>query len=173
MFCNKLSGLTGALLIMLASETTFADPVTINITGNIVASPCTVNGGNNALSVSLGDIQASSLQTAGATSPAKDFSIDLTDCPTGTTNVKVVFSGTEDTEGGSSYYKNSGTAKNVAVALIDKSTGSKLGNGESIEQEVTADKTVTFELQTQAYSVSGGALPGTIQAAITADLTYQ
>ncbi|WNN47063.1 fimbrial protein [Siccibacter colletis] len=164
--CLTLTAMFLALPVM-------AEPVNINVTGNIVASPCTVNGGSNSLSVSLGDIQAASLQTAGATSPKKDFSINLTDCPAGTTSVKVVFSGTEDTDAGKNYYKNSGTAKNVAVALVEKSTGNLKGNGENMTRNVTADKTVAFELEAQAYSVNGGVMPGTIQAAITADLTYQ
>lgn len=60
-----------------------ADNVNIQITGRVIASPCTtVNGGQNPLTVSLGDdISASSLQSAGSNSPWVEFDVALTGCP--------------------------------------------------------------------------------------------
>ncbi|WP_024547421.1 fimbrial protein [Siccibacter turicensis] len=173
MFIKKYCVTIGTVFLMLSSAIAYADPVTINVTGNIVASPCTVSGGSNSLTVSLGDIQASTLQTAGAASPKKDFILSFNDCPAGTTSIGIVFNGSQDPDAGKNYYQNNGTAKNVAVALIEKSTGYFKGNGENMTRNVAADKTVTFELQAQAYSVNGGTMPGTVQAAITAEVTYK
>lgn len=56
--------------------------LTIDITGTVVASPCTVNGGDNTLDISLGDnIQADELATPGNTTNWKNFSLNLTNCP--------------------------------------------------------------------------------------------
>ena len=162
-----------ALTIMMSSTVVNADPVTINVTGNIIASPCVVNAGSNTLNVSLGDIQAASLATAGAASSVVNFDLKMTECPSGTTSAGIVFSGTEDPDAGSNYYKNTGTAKNVAVALIEKSTGYFKGNGQNMSRNVAADGSITYELQAKAYSVAGGAMPGTIQSAITVAITYK
>ncbi|HHA2009518.1 TPA: fimbrial protein [Enterobacter mori] len=171
----KLSLIAGATLgLMMTSYGAFAgDTVTLNITGNVVASPCVVNGGASNIDVDLGSIQAATLAAAGSSSPEVPFDIKFTDCPTGTTSVLATFSGTSDSVAGTNYYKNTGTAGNVAVALIQTSTGNFKGNGTSITQTVQTDRTVTMSLKAKAYSSAGGATPGTIKSVVTATITYQ
>jgi minor fimbrial subunit len=165
---------TASLGLMMVSQVGFAgDPVTLNITGNVVASPCIVNGGTGNIDVDLGDIQASTLSAAASSSAEKAFDIKLTACPTGTSSVTTTFSGTSDTVAGTDYYKNTGTAGNVAVALIQASSGSLKGNGSTITQTVQADRTVTLSMKAKAYSSAGGATPGTIVSVVTATFTYQ
>ncbi|HEX4503370.1 MAG TPA: fimbrial protein [Scandinavium sp.] len=163
------------LVIMMAcalSASVFAaDTVTINVTGNVVASPCTVNGGSSTLDVKLGDIQAATLSAAGAVSTAVPFSLKFTDCPAGTKSVSAAFSGTPDPDAGG-YYKNNGTAKNVAIGIYQTSTGFGKGNGTNIVQDVQADHTVTMDMQAKAYSSAGGATPGTITGAIVVTMSY-
>ena len=163
-----------SLGLILASYGAFAgDTVTLNITGNVVASPCTVNGGAGNIDVGLGDIQATTLATAASSSTEKAFDIKLTDCPAGTSSVVATFSGTSDSVAGTDYYKNTGTAGNVAVALIQASTGNLKGNGTTITQTVQSDRTVTMSMKAKAYSSAGGATPGTIKSVVTATFTYQ
>ena len=60
---------TAALAAILVSCNTFAtDSVSVSVTGNIVASPCIFNGGNNSLDINLGNIQASNMATPGSSS---------------------------------------------------------------------------------------------------------
>lgn len=149
-----------------------ADPVNINITGNVVASPCTVNNGNSNLNVDLGtSIQASDLAAVSSGSTKKAFNLALSACPTGTSNVKVTFSGTADTTS-TTMYKNTGTATNVAVELSQQTTGTILGNGSTLTQAVQAGKTVTYALNARAYSAKGGVLPGNISSVVQANFTY-
>ena len=163
-----------SLGLMMAAQGAYAgDTVTLNITGNVVASPCTVNGGAGSIDVDLGDIQATTLAAAASSSAEKAFDIKLTDCPTGTSSVVATFSGTSDPVAGTSYYKNTGTAGNVAVALIQASTGNLKGNGTTITQTVQTDRTVTMSMKAKAYSSAGGATPGTIKSVVTATFTYQ
>ncbi|MDY0923348.1 fimbrial protein [Leclercia sp. CFBP8987] len=159
---------------MMAAQGAYAgDTVTMNITGNVVASPCVVNGGGGNIDVDLGDIQATTLATAASSSTEKAFDIKLTSCPTGTSSVVATFSGTSDTVAGTDYYKNTGTAGNVAVALIQASNNYMKGNGTTITQTVQADRTATMSMKAKAYSSAGGATPGTIKSVVTATFTYQ
>ncbi|WP_231604228.1 fimbrial protein [Leclercia sp. J807] len=171
----KLKTIAAAALgVTMVSQGAFAgDTVNLNITGNVVASPCIVNGGSGNIDVDLGNIQASMLATAGSSSTEVPFDIKLTDCPTGTSNVMATFSGTSDPVAGSNYYKSTGTATNVAVALIQASTSSLKGNGTSITQAVAADRTVTMSMKAKAYSSAGSAMPGTINSVVTATFIYQ
>lgn len=171
----KFSIIAAASLgLIMTSQGAFAgDPITLNITGNVVASPCIVNGGTGNIDIDLGDIQASTLTAAASSSEEKAFDIKLTSCPTGTSRVITTFSGSSDSVAGTDYYKNTGTAGNVAVALIEASSGNLKGNGSTITQAVQADHTVTLSMKAKAYSSAGGATPGTIVSVVTATFTYQ
>lgn len=163
-----------SLGLMMAGHSAFAgDTVTMNITGNVVASPCVVNGGTGNIDVDLGNIQATTLAAPSSSSPEVPFDIKLTSCPTGTSGVVATFAGTSDPVAGAGYYTNTGTATNVAVALIQASSGTLKGNGSTITQSVQADRTVTMSMKAKAYSSAGGATPGTIKAVVTATFTYQ
>lgn len=160
--------------LMMVSQAAFAgDTVTLNITGNVVASPCVVNGGAGNIDVDLGDIQATTLASAASSSTEVPFDIKLTDCPAGTSSVVATFSGTSDSVAGTDYYTNTGTAGNVAVGLIQASTSNLKGSGTTISQTVETDRTVTMAMKAKAYSSAGGATPGTIKSVVTATFTYQ
>jgi minor fimbrial subunit len=171
----KLNIIAAASLgLIMTSHGAFAgDTVTLNITGNVIASPCVVNGGAGNIDVDLGNIQATTLAAASSSSTEVPFDIKLTSCPTGTSNIVATFSGTSDPVAGTSYYKNTGTATNVAVALIQASTSNLKGNGSTITQSVQADRTVTMSMKAKAYSSAGSAMPGTINSVVTATFTYQ
>ncbi|WP_411750947.1 fimbrial protein [Serratia sp. (in: enterobacteria)] len=162
-----------ALLVMaMGYGSAQADPVNINITGNVVSSPCTVNNNNSNLNVDLGqNIQAGDLATPGAGSTLVPFNLVLSACPTGTSNVKVTFTGTADTTS-TTMYKNTGSATNLAVELSQQSTGTILGNNSFLYQPVLADKTVTYALNARAVSATGDVMPGNISSVVQANFTY-
>lgn len=160
------------LVITMGYGSAQADPVSINITGNVVASPCTVNGSSSNLNVNLGtNIGAATLTTAASGSTLTPFNLALTACPSGTSNVTVTFSGTADTTS-TTMYKNTGTATNVAVELSQQGTGTILKNGSTLTKAVQADKTVTYALNARAYSAAGSVMPGNISAVVQANFTY-
>jgi minor fimbrial subunit len=171
---NKLMAQTSLALLtlVLAIHVAQADPTNINITGVVVASPCTVNNNVSNLNVDLGqNIQASDLAAAGSGSTLTPFTLSLTGCPSGTSNVKVSFSGAADSAS-PTRYKNTGTATNLAVELSQQVTGTILGNGSSLIQAVQPDKTVTYALNARAYSATGSVMPGNISAVVQANFTY-
>lgn len=122
----KFMYLVLASYIMMPLLSYSADTVTINVTGNIVASPCIVNGGSNSLNVDLGNIQATALSTPGAASTPVTFTLSVTNCPNGTSTVRADFDGSASHDA-PNLYENMGTAGNVYIALYDGVTGDSLG----------------------------------------------
>lgn len=164
-----------AVFIALLSQQTFAgDNVTINITGKVIASPCTtINGGAATLSVPLGDdIQATTLSSAASgTTPVK-FEIPLTGCPLGTTNIKATFAGTADSD--NTLWKNTAAtpAANTAVELTNQADSAKISNGSTLDAAVSSGS-ATYKLQARAYSTLGSVTPGDIESTIVVSFEYQ
>ena len=159
-----------AVVILTGLNIAHADPVKINITGNVIASPCVVNNSVSDLNVDLGKtIQSSTLAVAGSGTTPVPFNLALTACPAGTANVKVTFTGTADTTQ-TTMYKNTGTATPLAVELSSGST--ILGNNGTLTQTVKTDKTVTYALSARAVTAAGSVTPGSINAVVQANFTY-
>lgn len=153
-------------------EAAAADAVNIAVSGKIVASPCIFNGGNDAVNVNLGDIQAKNMATPGSLSTPVPFTLSFTQCPEGTRSVTTTFTGTTDPVAGGDYYKNSGSAENIALGIIETRTGNIKGSGQSITQAVAADRTLSMAMQAVTYSQAVGVTPGTIAVAVAVTLQY-
>lgn len=167
---NTLASL--CLLITCASAHAAPDPVTLNITGNIVASPCQISSDSVTKAIDLGqNIQASTLQAAGNYTNWVNFSINLTACPAGTTKAIMTMHGTADTANPSNMYQNTGTAQNVAVQLQSQASD-PLGDGKSISGNI-ASNAYSYLLQARAFTQNGSVTPGTISAVVTATIVYQ
>lgn len=157
-------------LLFCHSALADGDPVTITVTGNIVASPCQVDPDSVAKTIDLGDIQAADLNAAGSNSTWKTFSITVNNCPAGTSGVTATFNGTPDTDTPDSAYENVGTASNVAVELTGTG-GQPFGNGKSFKLDI-ANGSATWNLQTRVLSAKGGVTPGTVKSVITMSFAY-
>lgn len=154
-----------------------AADATLNITGVVKASPCTVEADDTSgnINVDLGtSIQAASL-TAGTGSDWKQFDLKLKDCPPTTTSVTAAFTGTPATEGGAGdMYRNTGDASKVQIELQDRTTSIRKGNASTMTAMVsTASYDATFPLQARAYSVEGGVTPGSIVGTVQVTFTYE
>lgn len=149
-----------------------ADLVSINVTGNIIASPCEVKSNSTNIAVDLGqNIQATSLVRNGDASPWVPIDVDLINCPAATTRVTMLFQGTPDITHPEDMYINTGTATNVAVQL--QGVGNEqLGNGKSYNGTIVSNA-YTYHLKARAFTQSGSVLPGTISSVVTATFTYQ
>lgn len=148
------------------------DSVDIDVTGDIVASPCIFNGGNNGLNINLGDIYASNMATPHSHSEPVPFALRFTQCPAGTKSVSVQFSGVTDPAAGGDYYKNSGSAGGVAVGLQDLLTGNAAGAGTRINRPVESDRTITLGMKAWVYSSGGGVTPGTVNSTVVLTMQY-
>jgi minor fimbrial subunit len=169
----KLALLSSVIMGLAISSTCIkaADPVTLNITGNIVASPCQVSSDSITKSIDLGqNIQASALQTGGSSTTWVPFTINLSSCPAGTTTAIMTMHGTADSLNPADQYANTGTATNVAVQLQSQ-TAVQLGDGKSITGNVVSSA-VTYNLQARAFTQNGSVTPGSIISVITATFVY-
>jgi minor fimbrial subunit len=170
---KKLSVLAAATIVLLMNTSAQAgEPVTLNITGNVIASPCQVSSDSITKSVDLGqNIQASSLQTAGAATDWVNFDINLNSCPAGTTKAIMTMHGTADLNNPADMYRNTGTATNLAVQ-VQSQAGEQLGNTKTISGTI-ASNAYTYKLRARAYTQNGGVMPGSISSVVTATFEYQ
>ncbi|WP_230351652.1 fimbrial protein [Lelliottia sp. WAP21] len=160
------------ILLSLLPFWVAADTVNLNVTGNITASPCVFNDGNSRVDVNLGDIQASNMMTAGSSAVPVAFNLRFSCCPAGTTSVSIILTGNEDPVSGSPWFKNNGTASNVAIGLRDVTSGLLKGNGSGLTQPVLSDRTATFPLEAFVYSGPGHAMPGTLSSVVIVTMQY-
>lgn len=149
-----------------------ADPVTINITGNIIASPCEISNDSTTINIDLGqNLKAIDGKNEGSSvSPQITSQIKLINCPTSTTKVTATFHGTPADKLPDFLYKNDGTAQNVAVVLQCSSTCG-LGNNKTYAVPVDQNHEATFPIQTYAYSL-GNTTAGTISTVVTVSFVY-
>ncbi|WP_130098698.1 fimbrial protein [Siccibacter turicensis] len=153
-----------------------AADITMNFTATVVASPCTVDSDSVTKAIQLdggNGVQATDLQDAGASTPWVYFDLGVKDCPAGTTRITITFSGTADPASPDNLYMNTGTAKNASVELQSHDGLYMFGDGKSYTGTVRSDKTFYFSERARVYTNAGGVTPGTIQALVTANFTYQ
>ncbi|MGN7790329.1 fimbrial protein [Enterobacter sp. 22452] len=83
-------GVAASLLTSLAQ----ASDGTINFTGEILDSACTVDiGTDNTMIVDLGKVAKTAFTGVGSTASAHSFKLNLTDCPDTVTSTTVMFDG--------------------------------------------------------------------------------
>jgi len=164
-----ISFLVSLIILMIGLLSTVnAVDVTITINGKVVAMPCTVS--TPTVDIPLGTLSSSDFTTAGSTSAWHSFSLNLTNCPVGTSSVTATFSGTSDSS--NSYFANTAGDNNIAVQLAD-SNGNNLKNGSS--QVVAVDdssKSAVLNLEVRAITPQGKVTQGKIQSVINVTYTY-
>lgn len=162
----KAALLTGLLLLTGSMSASAAD-VVITVSGKVVAKPCTVS--TPSAVVALGDLLTSNFSQAGSISAWYPVTLNLTNCPVGTSRVTATFTGPTD---GTGYYQNQGDALNLQLQLQD-TNGNNLNNGKSTTVSVTeSTQSASLTLQVRALSVNGNAKQGSIQAVINVTYTY-
>lgn len=161
-----------AVMIMGASFFTLADTA-LNISGNVVASPCTIDTDTVNKQVEFSPLQRMDLINAGASGEWQDFSLLVNNCPAGTNQVTVKYLGVPDTQDASAWM-NSGSATNVALRVTnaDHSVTVRQGNTQHIAVN-TSTKSATFPLSAKIFTPLGNAGAGTFAAVINLEFTWQ
>ena len=150
------------------------DPIALNIKGNVKAAPCQVSSDSITKTVDLtagSPGTASSMYTAGSTTPWVSFDFSIEHCPEGTTGVMIQFNGNADDMHRDDMYRNLGTATPVAIQL-QAADGRPLGDGQVLTSEIVAQR-YTWNLRARLYSEQGQVSPGTIDSVVTVSLSYQ
>lgn len=110
-----------ASLLMLSSAA-FASDGTVNFTGEIIDSACTIDiGANNTMTVDLGKVAKTAFSGAGSTASATEFDLKVKDCPATVTTAVVKFDGANYSGDNSvlALTAETGAATGVAIQLKD------------------------------------------------------
>ncbi|MBW7981905.1 fimbrial protein [Enterobacillus tribolii] len=150
-----------------------ADAISLYVNGNIIASPCVVEGGSD-INIDLGQELLTSAVNAidygDKESDWKNFTINLKDCPSSKESVIATFHGTPGSH--PTLYANTGDAGNVEVELRTQDGESPMGNGMEHWATIKSDRSAAFTLKARAVSPARNATPGSIAAVVTMSFTY-
>ncbi|EMH4163334.1 type 1 fimbrial major subunit FimA [Pluralibacter gergoviae] len=151
---------------------------TVHFKGEIVNAACAIDAGSMDQTVQLGQVRTAKLATAGNTSSAVGFNIQLNDCDTSVaTKASVAFSGTAVDNTNTSVLalqsSAAGNATNVGVQIVDK-TGTPLNlDGATFSSATTLnDGTNIIPFQARYYA-TGEATAGTANADATFKVQYE
>jgi len=167
-------------LVLVGSA--YASDGTINITGSIVGTTCTVTGndtGSN-VKVQLPTIAASNLAAANQVSGTTPFSIGLSGCKNGAANatgaVKAYFETGPNVDLATGRLKvtGTGTATNVQLELLnDNGSSIKIGDSSTITGttfDTEGKATLNYRVQ---YHATGVVVGGSANSSVTYSLNYQ
>jgi minor fimbrial subunit len=144
----------------------------LNISGTVVATPCTVDTGSVSQDVDFGQLRGTDLKTAGEASDWIPFEVKLVGCPASTTSATVTFSG-ERASTDATLYANTGSAVNVAVQMAQAANKAQVqGDGSTMTVAVDGQHNAVYELAGRLIS-AGDTGPGTFYSVVQMGFTYQ
>ena len=173
-----ISALSMASTAALAADTTTVNGGNVHFKGEVVNAACAVDAGSIDQTVQMGQVRSAKLATAGSTSSAVGFNIQLNDCDTTvSTKASVAFSGTAiDTTNttvlalqGSA----SGGASNVGIQILDNKGKPLALDGATFSSATTLnDGTNVIPFQARYYA-TGAATAGAANADATFKVQYE
>ncbi|MBK5144844.1 fimbrial protein [Budviciaceae bacterium BWR-B9] len=175
MMKTKFNWLKLLFILTLVGQDGWAENVTVNIQGRVLASPCVVD--TAVQSVDFGKMSALDLQQAGSYSPAiKNFRITVKDCPESTTSVTAQFSGLPYPDDNSGY-GSTGSAQNIGIKVIPANSvwsDNSLSpvDGRWIKGVSSLTHSADFDFLARVYSTTGNATSGSISGAMLVTFIY-
>ncbi|MCA8309929.1 type 1 fimbrial protein [Burkholderia sp. AU28942] len=146
------------------------------INGRIRFSPgtCDLRVGDRNRVVPLPSVSTSRLSAVGSTAGRQTFSVAMENCAVGVKQVSFSFTGDPDADMPSAF-RNTGTAKGVAIRLSkadDNTTLGANGIGNSASMPVT-DNSVMLNLAAEYIATNGRPGGGTVNSLATMTINYQ
>lgn len=143
----------------------------IKFTANIITWSCTIGTSSQDITVALGDYPDYYFKSAGQTTPAKYFSISLSEC--NNTSVTTTFSGTADSANSHYLALNSdSTAKNIAVEILDSDKTVLPLNTESAAVTIDSNESATLGFWANYISTADSITGGSANADATFTINY-
>lgn len=172
-----LNMLLPALVVLPGTTALAADTASVKVTGKVVASACTVDTGlGSGKTVDLGTLGRTKFQFAGNAGEWADFSLNLTDCPQGTTRSIVTFTGDADGDDATLFANTepgSGAASNVAIQLTKGDDhNAVLSNNSTLEAAVDTGRNIIFPLSARLITPTGGTQPGKVSGTVMVNFAY-
>lgn len=175
MMKTKFNWLKLLFILTLVGQDGWAENVTVNIQGRVLASPCVVD--TAVQSVDFGKMSALDLQQAGSYSPAiKNFRITVKDCPESTTSVTAQFSGLPYPDDNSGY-GSTGSAQNIGIKVIPANSvwsDNSLSpvDGRWVKGVSSVTHSADFDFLARVYSATGNVTSGSISGAMLVTFIY-
>ncbi|MGL4486401.1 MAG: fimbrial protein [Yersinia sp. (in: enterobacteria)] len=161
---------TGLFTLSALNNANAENAGTINFTGTIVATLCTLSG--TPLNVPLGIHPLTDLANVGDQTELRSFDLNLTGCPV-PSNATLTFQGAPSTPVTLLALTAASTATNVAIALYNQAGDARIDLNTPMAPIAltTAATTLTFSARYQA--ITGGAVTaGTANGTATLDIVY-
>ncbi|CNL43608.1 fimbrial protein [Yersinia aldovae] len=168
------------LLVLSASLFTFstlnsanaAPTGSVEFTGSIVDTLCSIVGGGDTVNVALGMYPLDSLKTTGAQTTPKDVVLNLENCPASTATV--TFSGTASTNPNLLAITVDGgdEATNVAVALFEENGTTTVPLNQASLTKTLVDGTNTWTFKAAYQALTAGVTAGSANATATFEIAY-
>ncbi|RWR01119.1 fimbrial protein [[Pantoea] beijingensis] len=162
---------TATLAAVSICGTASAADGTINFTGSIRDTACTVDTASANQTVNLGNIATTSFGSAGSSASSARFTINLTDCPAAITSASIRFDGPLASGNSNLLALSSGqTATNVGVGIYEQNSTTLIPVG-SPSDAVTLSATGINAINFLAKYVSTAAVVGAGSANAVATFT--
>jgi len=163
-----------AAALSAVSSLAFSADGTINFTGNITDTACTVDPASASQTVNLGTVASTAFSAAGSTASPTRFTINLSSCPAAVASANVRFDGTTSNANNSVLALNSDqTATNVGVAIYeqDSSTQIPVGNA-SANKTLSSSGPNTLTYIAKYYATATPVTAGTANSTATFTIAY-
>lgn len=146
-----------------------ASSVNINIYGKVTISPCVIENKNYLIDfkkVNIRDLKNNQ------NTYWINFSIKLKNCPISTQKATLTIAGTADPNNGN-YFINNGTAKNIALNLVENRNKTIIKNGSKLEAIINSQtKMAEYPLAARLIKTGDGISTGTFKSHLEFTLIY-
>ncbi|NBM11815.1 MULTISPECIES: fimbrial protein [unclassified Proteus (in: enterobacteria)] len=160
---------TTIFLFLFFSSMAMASSVNINIYGKVTISPCVIENKNYLIDfkkVNIRDLKNNQ------NTDWINFSIKLKNCPISTQKATLTIAGTADPNNGN-YFINNGTAKNIALNLVENRNKTIIKNGSKLEAIINSQtKMAEYPLAVRLIKTGDGISTGTFKSHLEFTLIY-
>jgi len=165
-------GILAFIIFVFSLHVKADDAVTVNITGRVTASACTVDDSSIIQTVTFGNVSITAFPSIGSSAAWKDFSLNLSSCPLSTTKVIGTFSGNADSNDANKY-SNTGTSKGLALQMSSRDHQTDLGPNSSLTVNVNSnDQTAIFPLSARLIR-TGDVGSGSFRSQVLVTFSYE
>ncbi|HGH4663329.1 TPA: fimbrial protein [Enterobacter kobei] len=171
MMIERVKSTLACLVFALCSS---AQATTIDLSGTVVASACTVDAGSKNQTVRFDQARAVNFSRVGATGEWQDFSLTLSSCPSSTTRVQATLTGDSDSDDQTKFANSSGDATGMAMQIMTRDHLTEISPAGSITVDV--DRTThnaQFPLAARLYTPTGTVTAGEFNTTVQFTFTYQ
>jgi major type 1 subunit fimbrin (pilin) len=172
----KKAALAAVVAAAMVPAFASAADLTINFTGTIIAQTCTVNGGNSSLNVAMPTIGAAQFKQAGDVAGTTPFQVQLTNCPSGVTQVRGLFELGPNVNTSTGDLKiaaaTTGKATNVEIRLLDSTASKVRADGGQTPPVAVSSGNATISMYSQYVATANSVTAGKTDTSVGFTIAY-